>query len=73
MEGGGGGGLGRVCVSRGVCSGVGGFVCGQGCVCLSGGCPGGACIQGCVSGRCVSQHAMGQTPPPLDRILDTRL
>ena len=34
-------------------------------------CPGGACSGGCLPRGCllggVSQHAMGQTPPPVDR------
>ena len=52
----------------------------RGGVCLGGVCPGGGrclsvqmgvSVRGCLPRGCVSQHAMGQTPP--DRILDTRL
>ena len=60
---------------RGVCLGVSaqGVVCLGVCVCLPREClPRG---MGVSVWGCVSQHAMGQTPPPtpVDRILDTRL
>ena len=49
-------------------------------VCLWGGClllgvaPGGSALGGCLLQRDgVSQHALRQTPPPVDRILGTRL
>ena len=44
-------------------------------VCVREGCPGGdVSVRGVSVQGGVSQHAMGQTPPPhVDRILDTRL
>ena len=45
------------CLPRGVSAWVG--------VCLGGICPGGVC-----PGGCLSQHALGQTLPPVDRMTD---
>ena len=42
----------------------------KGDVCLGVSAQLGVCLVGCLPWRCVSQHAMGQTPPPANRITD---
>ena len=45
----------------------------RGDVYLGGVCPaGGVCLEGCLPGGCLPRKK-GCTPPPVDRILDTRL
>ena len=58
-------------VWRGVC--LGGVSAQGGGVCPGGVCLGSVCLEGLFAQSGVSQHAMGQTHPPVDRILDTQL